>query len=69
MTEYLDNTKSYEEQRALLGNMFLKDRRISMMQSRGLLEGDENNVLGKINGSSYTPLKQFFEETYPRQKD
>lgn len=68
MSETLDYAKPYESQRALLSNASLRDRRISMMQSRGLLEGDENNVLEKINGSSYTPLKQFLEETYYRTK-
>lgn len=74
MTECLDNAKSYESQRALLSNMSLRDRRISMMQSRGLLEGDEefmqkqDYVLKNLNGSSNTPLKQFLEEIYYRTK-
>ena len=68
MTEIVDNTITYEMQRSLLGNVSLRDRRISMMQSRGLTEIGEEDVLKKLNGSSYTPLRQFLEETLYRPK-
>jgi len=68
MPETLDYAKPYESQRALLARMSLRERRISMMRSRGLINPNEDDVLGKLNGNSYTPLKQFLEETYQREK-
>lgn len=72
MTGVQDHTQPYETKRCLLGNMSLRDLRISMLRSRGLLEGDEtflqqqDDVLKGLNGSSQTPLRQYLEDTLYR---
>ena len=65
MIETQDKTKSYEEQRLFLGTMSLRDRRLSMNQSMGLTEA-EDEVLKQLNGHSGTPLTKYLEENLYR---
>lgn len=74
MSGTVDNTKPYESQRYKLGDVSLRDRRISMLRSKGMLEGDDyflqahDEVLKGLNGHSNTPLKDYLEETLYRPK-
>jgi len=64
MPSVQDNAQSYEETRYSLGNMTLRELRISMNLSRGL---ENDPILQGLNGNSQKPLRQYLEETLYRE--
>ena len=60
-----DRTNIYEDLRASLGDMSLRDLRLSMAKSRGLV--GEDFILTKLNGYANTSLKKHLEETLYRE--
>jgi len=60
-----DKTRPYEDLRGYLGNMTLKEIRLSMAKSTGLV--GEDFILTKLNGFSSNTLKKYLEETLYRE--
>jgi hypothetical protein len=60
-----DRARSYEDLRNSLGDMSLRNLRLSMAKTRGLVS--EDLILSKLNGYANTSLRKHLEERLYRE--